>query len=128
MLWSPTWVFLDIPDWKPAITNCIASLKPGGIFIYSLHHPVWIPGQFGEWAQRGAVEITDYPNDHEQTGGHAPNFHRPLSAYINETIRSGCTITELVEPQLRPDQIESAEQEIFTRIPNYIVVAARLAG
>jgi SAM-dependent methyltransferase len=120
-------VLLDIPDWKSAMSNCVASLKPGGILIYSLHHPVWIPGQFGDWARRGAVEITDYLNEHEQLGGHAPNFHRPLSAYINETIRSGCTIVEVVEPQLQHDQVETLEQEIFTRIPNYIVVAARRA-
>jgi SAM-dependent methyltransferase len=118
-------VFLDIPDWQPAMANCIASLKPGGLFVYSLHHPVWIAGQSGAWAERGVVEVSDYLNDHEHTGAHAPNFHRPLSAYINETIGSGCTILELVEPQLRPDQIETPEQEIFTRIPNYVVVAAR---
>lgn len=118
-------VFLDIVDWQPAMTNCVKSLKPGGMFVYSLHHPVWIPGQFGAWAERGVVEVSDYLNDHEQFGGHAPNFHRPLSAYVNETIRSGCTIVQVVEPQLRHDQIESPEQEIFTRIPNYVVVAAR---
>jgi hypothetical protein len=35
------------------------------------------------------------------------------------------TIVELVEPQLRDDQIEAPEHEIFTRIPNYVGVAAR---
>ncbi len=121
-------VFLDIPDWKPAMANYITSLKSGGMLVYSFHHPVWIPGQLGEWAQRSGVEIKDYLNEHEQPGGHASNFHRPLSAYISETIRSGCTIVELVEPQLRADQVEAPEQEILTRIPNYIVVAARRIG
>lgn len=118
-------VLLDIPDWRPALANCISAMKPGATLIYSLHHPVWVPGQFGAWVARGVVEVRDYLNEHDQTGGHAPNFHRPLSLYLNETIRLGCTITELVEPQLRPDQIESSEQEILTRIPNYIVIAAR---
>lgn len=118
-------VLLDIPDWRSAMANCVASLKQGGAFVYSLHHPVWVPGQFGAWAQRGVVEISEYLNEHEQTAGHAPNFHRPVSAYVYETIRLGCTIVELVEPQLRADQIEIPEQEIFTRIPNFIVVAAR---
>jgi hypothetical protein len=70
-------------------------------------------------------EVKDYLNEHEHGGGHAPNFHRPVSSYINETIQLGCTLLEIVEPQLRHDEIESPEQEIFTRIPNYIVIAAR---
>lgn len=118
-------VYLDIPDWRSALANCISSLKVGATLVYSLHHPVWLPGQFGAWAERGVVEVRDYLNEHEQLGGHAPNFHRPLSLYVNETIRLGCTIVEFVEPQLQRDQIESPEQEIFMRIPNYIVVAAR---
>ena len=55
----------------------------------------------------------------------APNFHRPLSAYVNETIRLGCDLAEVVEPQLQRADIERAEQELFTRIPNFIVIAAQ---
>lgn len=117
-------VYLDIPDWRSALANCISSMKVGAMLVYSLHHPVWVPGQLGAWAERGAVEVRDYLNEHEQLGGHALNFHRPLSQYINETVRLGCRIVELVEPRLQHDQIDSPEQEIFTRIPNYVVVAA----
>lgn len=118
-------VLLDIPDWRPAMNACVRSLKPGGLFVYSLHHPVWSPGQPRTWARTGVVEVRDYLNEHEEDVGHAPNFHRPLSTYVNESIRLGCTIVEIVEPKLRPDQIEDPQQEILTRIPNYIVIAAR---
>ena len=53
------------------------------------------------------------------------NYHRPLAAYINETIRLGCDITEILEPQLRAEDMESADQEILTRLPNFIVIGAR---
>jgi hypothetical protein len=119
-------VFLDIPDWRAALANCVASLKVGGALVYSLHHPVWVPGEFDTWAARGCVEICEYLNEYEQTGVVvAPNYHRPLSTYLNETIRLGCDIVEVIEPQLRPDQIESDDQEILTRIPNFIVIGAR---
>jgi 2-polyprenyl-3-methyl-5-hydroxy-6-metoxy-1,4-benzoquinol methylase len=119
-------VFLDIPDWQAALANCVASLKVGGTLVYSLHHPVWVPGQFATWAERGSVEIREYLNEYEQVGVVvAPNFHRPLSAYVNETIRLGCDIVEVVEPQLKEDQIENSDQEILTRIPNFIVIAAQ---
>jgi SAM-dependent methyltransferase len=119
-------VFLDIPDWRNALANCVASLKVGGTLVYSLHHPVWVPGRFETWAERGCVEISEYLNEYEQAGVVvAPNFHRPLSAYVNETIQLGCDIVELVEPQLQREQIESDEHEILTRIPNFVVIAAR---
>jgi len=119
-------VFLDIPDWRPALANCVGALRIGGMLVYSLHHPVWVPGRFETWAQRGCVEISEYLNEYEQAGVVvSPNFHRPLSAYVNETIRLGCDLVELAEPQLQRDDIERAEHELLTRIPNFIVIAAR---
>ena len=118
-------VLLDIRAWRPAMRNCVAALRPGGLFIYSLHHPLWVPGELGARSERRVVQISEYLNEYVQDGGHASNFHRTLSTYINETIQLGCTIAELVEPQLRHDQIEEPTQEILTRIPNYVVIAAR---
>jgi 2-polyprenyl-3-methyl-5-hydroxy-6-metoxy-1,4-benzoquinol methylase len=118
-------VFLDIPAWRPAMRSCVATLKPGGVFIYSLHHPLWVPGRLRSRSHRGVMEISEYLNEHVQEGEHAPNFHRTLSTYVNETIQLGCAIIELVEPQLRHDQVEEPTHEVLTRIPNYIVVAAR---
>ena len=74
----------------------------------------------------GAVEITEYLHEYVQDfEGTAPNFHRPLSAYLNLTITLGCDIFEIVEPRLRDEDIESPAQELLTRIPNFIVIGAR---
>jgi SAM-dependent methyltransferase len=119
-------VFPSIPDWLAALANCVASLDLGGTLVYSLHHPVWVPGRFETWAEKGCVEVCQYLDEHVQTGVVvAPNYHRPLASYLNETIRLGCDIVEVVEPKLQPDQIERDDQEILTRIPNFIVIAAR---
>ena len=119
-------VFLDIPDWEDALANCVRALAPGGLLVYSLHHPCWVPGNFETWAARGGVEITRYLDEHVQDAdGVAPNFHRPLSRYLNETIRLGCDLVEIHEPQLAREDMESGAHEILTRVPNFIVVAAR---
>lgn len=118
-------VLLDIPDWRPALANCVDVLRPGGLLVYSLVHPVWVSGRFPDWVQKGYVEVRDYLNEHEVAGGFASNFHRPLSTYVNETIRLGCAITALLEPGLDPSQVAAPELEIFTRLPNYVLVAAR---
>ena len=119
-------VLLDIPDWEAALADCVRVLAPGGLLVYSLHHPCWVPGNFESWAARGGVEITHYLDDHVQdVGGVAPNFHRPLSRYLNETIRLGCDLVEILEPQLARDDMETDDHEILTRVPNFIVIGAR---
>jgi hypothetical protein len=122
-------VFLDIADWRSALKNCIAVLREGGLLIYSLHHPCWVPGNFDGWAARGAVEIREYLNEYVQDfEGVAPNFHRPLATYINETIVQGCDLYEVSEPKLAAADVETPEQEILTRLPNFIVIGARKRG
>ena len=121
-------VLLDIPDWRSALENCVAALRPGGTLVYSLHHPCWVPGRFETWAEQGAVEIAEYLNEYVQDlEGIAPNFHRPLAAYINETIRLGCDLFELIEPQLSPADVETPAHQLLTRVPNFIVIGARRA-
>ena len=34
-------VFLDIPDWQPAMGSCVASLHSAGRFVFSLEHQCW---------------------------------------------------------------------------------------
>lgn len=119
-------VLLDIPDWRSALENCIGVLRPGGLIVYSLHHPCWVPGNFDTWVRRGGVEVTEYLNEYVQgVDGLPPNFHRPLSSYINETIRLGCDLFEVVEPKLAEDDMESPAQAILSRVPNFIVIGAR---
>lgn len=120
-------VLLDIPDWQAALASCVHALRPGGRLVYSLHHPIWVPGRFDDWAARGAVEVREYHDEHEQRfeGGPAPNFHRPLATYLNETIRLGCDLVEVVEPRVRPEDVEDPRQELLTRVPNFIVLGFR---
>jgi 2-polyprenyl-3-methyl-5-hydroxy-6-metoxy-1,4-benzoquinol methylase len=116
-------VLLNIADWQSAMTNCVSVLRPGGRFIYSLLHPCWAPEAMTSWAARGCVEMREYLREYTVTGAHGVNFHRPLGAYLNETIRLGCPIVEVAEPGATTSD-SPAEEEILAHIPNYVVVAA----
>jgi SAM-dependent methyltransferase len=117
-------VLLDIPDWVAALANCIGSLKTGGLFVYSLQHPCWVSGHFEEWAAKGYVEVSEYLNEYEFVGPTGTNFHRPLSAYVNATIRLGCAVTELAEPRLSEEQVEEDAQRLLCHIPPFVVIGA----
>jgi SAM-dependent methyltransferase len=117
-------VLMDIADWRPALSACVGALTDGGTFVYSLTHPLWISGRGDEWIRKGHVEIAEYLNEYESRQGVGVYYHRPLSTYLNETIRLGCEVVEVVEPRLAPDQVVVPEHELWTRIPSVVVVAA----
>ena len=94
-------VLQDIPDWVPALRTCVAALRPGGLLVLSLEHPCF-PPRYG------------------------PAYHRPLSAYLNQVINLGCTLTEIVEPALPPgDEARSALGPAAGHVPGFVIVAAR---
>jgi SAM-dependent methyltransferase len=118
-------VFLDIPDWRAAVRTCIAALRDGGLFVFSVNHPCF-EGGIRSWAQTGCLEIREYLSEYERPVGYGPNFHRPLAWYVNEVVRLGCHITEMVEPGLDP-AIAAADPEAlgaYVHFPDYVVIAA----
>jgi hypothetical protein len=66
-------------------------------------------------------------------GPSASDFHRPISAYLNELCASGCRIREIVEPGLDP-AVAAAHaatirgMESYVRLPNFLIVSADAPG
>jgi 2-polyprenyl-3-methyl-5-hydroxy-6-metoxy-1,4-benzoquinol methylase len=116
-------VLMAIPDWKSALANCVRTLKPGGQHVVSLTHPCF-EETGAEWS-KGFVAVREYVDEYIIEGPTAPDFHRPLSAYINEIIRLGCDINELSEPALTAD---SAGEDGFSQrnvhVPSFLVISA----
>jgi 2-polyprenyl-3-methyl-5-hydroxy-6-metoxy-1,4-benzoquinol methylase len=116
-------VLMTIPDWQAALANCVGALEPGGQMILSLTHPCFEePG--ASWS-KGYVAVSDYVGEYVIEGPVAPDFHRTLSAYINELIRLGCEVVELVEPALAAD---SAGDDPFSQrnvhVPSFLIISA----
>lgn len=111
-------VFQDIPDYREAVRNCVAALRPGGSLIFSLVHPCFEESA-AEWAAKGYVAVREYLQEHTRLwrAGGPPHFHRPLSAYLNLVIESGCVIRRVVEPGLATDPRNA-------HVPSFIVVHA----
>jgi 2-polyprenyl-3-methyl-5-hydroxy-6-metoxy-1,4-benzoquinol methylase len=121
-------VFLDIPDWAGAMKACVDALAAGGLFVFSIIHPCF--EQLGSsWRDHGEYRIREYLAEYEIPGPYASNFHRPLSAYLNELARLGCHLREIAEPALDPEVAAAAGPgaEAYVHLPNFLVVAARRA-
>jgi hypothetical protein len=54
-----------------------------------------------------------------------PNFHRPLSRYINLLVRLGCVIREVAEPQIPPDlAMGDPAHERNVHVRSFLVILA----
>ncbi len=118
-------VFMDIPDYETAVHNCIATLKTGGNFIFSILHPCFEESA-REWNKKGYVEVRDYLKDYTIRDGYAGAFHRPLSSYLNLVIEAGCVIQRVVEPQLSEEVVQhhGIEHARNAYVPQFLIVAA----
>ncbi|KAA8880661.1 methyltransferase domain-containing protein [Nocardia colli] len=117
-----------IPDWRTAMRTCVSSAKPGGTIIISLNHPAF-EDLWRTWRAHGEYRVRRYLEEYEIAGDYAPDFHRPLSSYINELAALGCRVREIAEPGLDPAiaaaaAITAPGIESYVYMPNFLVIAA----
>lgn len=118
-------VLSAVPDWAGAMGACVAQLRPGGRFIFSVNHPCF-EQLAASWREHGAYQVSEYLAEYEIEQRYGPYFHRPVSAYLNEVISLGCRIAEMAEPGLDP-QIAAQHtggSHPYTHLPNFLIVAA----
>lgn len=117
-------VFMDIPDYLPALHNCVAALKQGGELIFSLLHPCFEePGS--AWTSKGFVEVRNYFQERVVAQKYGHFLHRSLSTYLNSVIQAGCSLQQIIEPQLDAALARSFHAERYAHVPGYIVIAAQ---
>lgn len=114
-------VFMDIPDWKSAMKNCIKTLKPKGFFIFSISHPCFDEEQ----QKKPFVEIKNYFTKYQMKKPIGYSFHRTLSDYINFLIQEGCCLKKILEPQLPLEIIKKTKNHKEDKHhPNFLFVKA----
>jgi SAM-dependent methyltransferase len=122
-------VLMDIPDYQPAIRHCIAALKPGGQFVFSLVHPCFdeVPRSdvLQGYRAKGYIRIEEYFQEFVIPQQVGYSIHRPLSAYLNLVIAAGCSIQRVVEPTLTAEGVAAlGENQRDLYVPNFMVISA----
>ncbi len=105
------------PDWRIPLAQVKKVLKPGGIFLFSTHHPLWwsaekvrekdkfITRLGGAKVGKDGYEVYgDYLNSRQIDDiwfneFEVHFFHKPLSEIINQIVSSGLIIKEFIEPK-----------------------------
>ncbi|MFI5916259.1 class I SAM-dependent methyltransferase [Dactylosporangium sp. NPDC051541] len=115
-----------IPDWQGAMHACVQALKPGGLFVFTVNHPCF-EELWSTWRMHGEYRTNRYLDEYEIPGPSGTDFHRPLSAYLNQLIALGCHLTEIAEPSLPVEAAATGPEAIdaYVHLPNFLIVAAR---
>ncbi|AIA02007.1 bifunctional 2-polyprenyl-6-hydroxyphenol methylase/3-demethylubiquinol 3-O-methyltransferase UbiG [Streptomyces noursei] len=121
-------VLAAVPDWQPAMRACVQALRPGGRFVFSVNHPAF-EQLLTTWREHGAYRVDRYLEEYAIPQTYAHDFHRPLSAYLNELAALGCHLRELAEPGLDPRTARAAQDttpgiESYVHLPNFLIAAA----
>jgi 2-polyprenyl-3-methyl-5-hydroxy-6-metoxy-1,4-benzoquinol methylase len=121
-------VLSAIPDWRAAMRACVSALDVGGVFVFSINHPCF-EQLWTTWREHGVYRTDRYLQEYEIPATYAADFHRPLSAYLNELAGLGCRIREIAEPGLDPAVADEAAPgvEAYIELPNFLVVCAERA-
>lgn len=121
-------VLMAIPNWRPAMRACVTALRPGGVFVFAVVHPAF-EQLWTTWRRHGEYRVRRYLEEYEIPGPAGVDFHRPISAYLNELASLGCRLREITEPGLDPEVAAATEPttpgiESYVHLPNFLIVAA----
>lgn len=108
-------------------------LKQGGTFVFSVEHPIFTSRPEQEWILDDQGSPLYWPVDHYQDEGvrntafltdHVIKYHRTLSTYINDLIRTGFAITAVREPLPDPKLMHHPGMKDETRRPMFLILSA----
>lgn len=112
-----------VEDWQRVFGEFARILRPGGLVIFSTHHPTMSQQQFEIGDYFATVLIED-----EWRIGTVWFYHRPLTAISEALATSGFVIERLIEP--RPtEEFRAVDPQGYARLstnPWFLVIRARL--
>ena len=130
-----TMALMDMPSITPLISSLPKLLKPQGLFVFSVTHPVFNSGtarpiaeqyeQDGGIVVRSGITVTDYAKPYTYKGFGIPGqpepqyyFHRPINLLFNTCFKYGFVLDDMEEP-IFPEGFQSDTNNplAFSRMP-----------
>jgi cyclopropane fatty-acyl-phospholipid synthase-like methyltransferase len=114
------------------VNTCLTS---GGNFIFSVEHPVFTSNEKQDWYYDEQGDILHWPVDNYSDEGirktiflgeQVIKYHRTISSYINNLLKSGFEIVEISEPEPDPKLLNRApEMKHELRRPMFLIISTR---
>ena len=127
--------FHYVKDFDQVCKNVHAMLKENGDFIFSVEHPVFTAYGSQQWYTDEKGNKIHWPvdnyfyegiRDSEFLGERVTKYHKTLTTYINELLKCGFVIKEIIEPTPTKEmlnEIEDMKEEL--RRPLMLLISAK---
>lgn len=110
-------------------------LKPGGILIFTVEHPVFTAYGTQEWTYDAKGNILHFPIDNyfyegkrntTFLGESVVKYHRTLTTYLETLLQQGFSLLHVIEPKPTEQMLEEiAEMKDELRRPMMLIVSAK---
>ncbi|MFX0079936.1 MAG: class I SAM-dependent methyltransferase [Candidatus Hermodarchaeota archaeon] len=116
---------MDIEDYKTTINQISLVLKENGFFVFSITHPAFgwpsssylkIPGDSQRNEDRIRVlgnYFDERPTIDSEIGTTLLYFHRPISSYLNELVKSNLVLKEMSEPKASDELVQKFPRHAY---------------
>jgi SAM-dependent methyltransferase len=122
-----------LADLDRALTSIHSSLVPGGMFVFSIEHPIYSAPSHPSFVADASGNVT-WPLDGYQIEGLRTNdwlapgvqkYHRTIGTYVSGLLTAGFTLEHLCEWAPSPEQIaEKPEWKVELERPQFLLIGA----
>lgn len=125
--------FHYIKDYKELIEKINKVLKPNGILIFTVEHPVFTAYGTQDWYYDNNKEILHFPVDnYYYEGKRIANFlgedvvkyHRTITTYLNTLLINNFNINQIIEPQPSEEILDILGMKDEMRRPMMLIISA----
>src|SRR5690554_3578817 len=123
--------FHYIKDYKELIEKINKVLKPNGILIFTVEHPVFTAYGTQDWYYDNNKEILHFPVDnYYYEGKRIANFlgedvvkyHRTITTYLNTLLINNFNINQIIEPQPSEEMLDILGMKDEMRRPMMLII------
>lgn len=122
-----------VADFKSLASKIYTWLKKGGVFVFSVEHPVYTANKTQDWYYDKDGNILHFPVDNYYyegkrdvvfLGERVIKYHRTLTAYLETLLHNGMRIQHVIEPMPPQEMRELPEMREEMRRPMMLLISA----
>ncbi|WP_339101841.1 class I SAM-dependent methyltransferase [Candidatus Enterococcus clewellii] len=123
-----------VPSFEKVAAHLHKALKPNGIFIFSVEHPVFTAEGTQQWTYAEDGTILHFPVDNyfyegkrtaEFLGEEVTKYHKTLTTYIDGLLTNGFQVQRVVEPMPPKHMMTIPGMVDEMRRPMMLIVSAK---
>lgn len=127
-----------VEDFYKVCVKVYCTLKHGGDFVFSVEHPIFTAYGNQEWLTDESGTILHWPVDNYFyegkresifLGENVTKYHKTLTTYINDLLKCGFVIKEVIEPTPPKEMLEEVDgMKDELRRPMMLLISAKKQG